>query len=123
MIIELTEKHDKKPVYVETAYITGMKRIKGDADEYEEEMLVLREDFDQLVKDIREMYISNKHAALISWLINRAFLITSGSRSKAKVCKTTMNNNRVILLNTLYNVNKEAFLKCFQGRLHNTLKD
>lgn len=37
MIIELTEKHDKKPVYVETAYITGMKRIKGDADEYEED--------------------------------------------------------------------------------------
>lgn len=37
MIIELTDKHDKEPVYVENMYISGMKRIHGDAEEYEKD--------------------------------------------------------------------------------------
>lgn len=87
-----------------------------DADEY----FLLREDFETLVKDIRRTYISDNYIGLMSWLIDRAFMVTPNIRRNTKTIVTTLNKNRPILLKTLYEVNKKAFLKCFSGNVGGT---
>lgn len=80
------------------------------ADNY----LLLRSDFDQLIEDIQQVYISNNYVGLMSWLINRAFTIGAGVKSKKNSTLTTQTDkNKAILLKTLYKVNPQALLKCF----------
>ena len=47
--------------------------------------LLLRSDFEELIEDIKRVYISKEYAGLYSWLINRAFQITSGVKSKSNI--------------------------------------
>lgn len=90
---------------------------KLDDEDESDEYLLLRSDFDDLINDIRQIYISKNYLGLMSWLIDRAFVITSGAKRKSSVTENTTNNNRAILLKTLYLVNKDAFLKCFSKNL------
>lgn len=89
---------------------------KLDDEDENDEYLLLRSDFEDLIDDIRQVYISKNYLGLMSWLIDRAFVITSGAKRKSSVTENTTNNNRAILLKTLYLVNKEAFLKCFSKK-------
>ncbi len=75
--------------------------------------LLLREDFDNLIEDIRSVYISKNYQGLMSWLINRAFIITSGVKSKRKEMDSVLNKNKPLLLKTLYTINNDVFLNCF----------
>ena len=77
------------------------------------EELLLRTDFEQLIKDIRNTYISGNYIGLMSWLINRAFLMTPQAKGKKIQNLSKLNKNKSLLLKTLYMVNKNAFLKCF----------
>lgn len=77
------------------------------------EFLLLREDFDELIKDIKAINISRNYLGLMSWLIDRAFIITNYVKQKNNA-KT--NKNRPLLLKTLYTVNPEQFLKCFTSK-------
>ena len=49
--------------------------------------LLLREDFEDLLTDIKQTYISKTYVGLMSWLIDRAFLITK----ETKVNKNLIN--------------------------------
>ena len=89
---------------------------KLDDEDENDEYLLLRSDFEDLIDDIRQVYISKNYLGLMSWLIDRAFVITSGAKRKSSVTENTTNNNRAILLKTLYLVNKEAFLRCFSKK-------
>lgn len=81
-----------------------------------EKSLILRADFDQLIEDIRQTTISSNYMGMMSWLINRAFCIGAGVRSKKNsTLSSTLNNNRSILLKTLYQVSPKVFLKCFKA--------
>lgn len=76
----------------------------------EEDYLLLRSDFDDLIKDIQTTYISNNYLDLMSWLINRAFNVNGRiNKSNSKI-----NKNRPLLLKTLYDINPKVFLKCFE---------
>ena len=87
-------------------------------EEYESgEEFLLRSDFDQLIKDIRNTYISGNYVGLMSWLINRAFLMTPEIKSNISTNKTKLNKNKSLLFKTLYLVNKDAFLKCFTQKV------
>lgn len=77
------------------------------------EFLLLRSDFDEMIQDIRELTISKKNVGLMSWLINRAFLISDSIIGNSEVLKTTLNKNKSLLLKTLYEVNPDALLSCF----------
>ena len=85
---------------------------KSDEKEYED-YLLLREDFDLLVQDIRQTYISNNYLGLMSWLIDRALKITPRVASKADVSKSQLHRNRSLLLKVLYEVSPSQFLQCF----------
>lgn len=78
-----------------------------------EEYFLLRSDFDDMIKDIRGLKLGKKYAGLMAWLINRAFKIGAGAKSKSNIMSSTVNKNKPILMKTLYEVNKETFMSCF----------
>ena len=64
----------------------------------DDEYFLLRNDFEDMIKDIRKIYMSKEYLGLMSWLIIRAFRLTPQSyQSFAKTYK-----NKAILLKTLY---------------------
>ncbi len=77
------------------------------------EYLLLREDFQEMVEDIRKLYISRNYLCLMSWLINRALCVSGAVRGRKATMQSTLSKNRSLLLKTLFVVNKRAFLKCF----------
>lgn len=83
------------------------------SDAKEEDYLLLRHDFEDLVSTLRTLNISNKYLGLMSWLIDRAFLITDGTIANLQKTKSTISKNRSLLLKVLYETNPDAFLSCF----------
>ena len=75
--------------------------------------LLLRSDFEELIKSIRSTNISGKYIGLMSWLIDRAFVITPDV-SRNKMLKTNLGTNKSLLLKVLYEVNPKCFLQCFK---------
>lgn len=82
-----------------------------------EDNLLMMEDFDELIEDIQKIYISNNYLPLMSYLINRAFLITPAIQSNKDNVNTSLNKNRAILLKTLYYISPEQLLQVFSGNL------
>ncbi len=75
----------------------------------DDEYFLLRNDFEDMIKDIRKIYMSKEYLGLMSWLIIRAFRLTPQAyQSFAKTYK-----NKAILLKTLYDVNPQCFLQVF----------
>lgn len=87
----------------------------------EEDYLLLREDFDQLIQDIKSTYISKSYLGLMSWLIDRAFCITAPARRNIKTSSSTLHKNKAVLLKTLYEVNKDNLLLCFSKNVKKVL--
>lgn len=79
-----------------------------------EDYNLFKSNFEDLIKDIRKIYISGNYVSLFSWLINRAFEITPTVQNKLH--HTEISKNRSLLLKTLYEVNPKAFLKCFEKK-------
>ena len=86
------------------------------SENQEEDYLLLRHDFEDLIQTLRALNISNKYLGLMSWLIDRAFLITDGTIANLQKTKSTINKNRSLLLKVLYETNPDAFLKCFVSK-------
>lgn len=82
-----------------------------------ESYLLLREDFEQLVEDIRRIALPSRYIGLFSWLLDRAFRMTPQLEQQTSGLKSKLNKNRAILLRVLYEVNPEALLKCFSKNL------
>lgn len=80
-----------------------------------EDYLLLRSDFDNLIDDIKKVYISNNYTGLMSWLIDRAFKISPRLSSRSTITKTVLNKNKALLIKVLYEINPVEFLKCFQN--------
>ena len=94
---------------------------KKDEEDIDGEYFVLREDFDEIIEDIKQTYISGNYAGLMSWLIDRALCITSDAKRHKDVLQSKTNNNRAILLKTLYGISPKVFLSCFTGNLGENL--
>ena len=80
-----------------------------ETDWYDGTNLLLMDNFEELIKDIRKTGISSNYTGLMHWLINRAFRIPE----QTKNCNSKVNANKPVLLKVLYEVNPEAFLSCF----------
>ena len=79
------------------------------ADDY----ILLRSDFNELIKDINKVYLSSTYKGLISWLIDRAFVISPNVNAKKSILQTNINTNKSLLLKVLYEINSKSFLECF----------
>lgn len=100
-----------------TKYSLDLMEYTLDESDDDETYLLLREDFDELIVDIREAVIPSKYVGLFSWLINRAFVITPGAKQNKGALKTTISKNKPLLLKVLYDANPEALLKCFSAKI------
>ena len=79
----------------------------------DDEYFLLRSDFDELIEDIRAIYISKEYLGLMSWLINRTFCITPNVQGRDDIIQSTLRKNKSILLKTLYAVNPNNLLEIF----------
>lgn len=110
---ELDEHKRKSKKVEELIQNYSLDLFNYNTDEDDENYILLRSDFDQLIEDIRQVYISRNYLGLMSWLIDRAFLITPNIKSNNKNIKTTINMNKSILFKVLYDINSKALLQCF----------
>lgn len=85
--------------------------------EQDNEYLLLRSDFEELVRNIRGVNISKNYISLMSWLIDRAFMITPSMAQNNKMLKTNLSANKSLLLKVLYEVNPKCFLSCFNKKM------
>lgn len=88
-----------------------------DSEHAKENNLLLRNDFDKLIEDIRTIYISRNYKGLMSYLLNRAFNITPGTQRNKNYTDSKTNNNRAILVRVLYEINPKVFLECFSNNV------
>ena len=91
-------------------YNTSGENISDRCDDY----LLLRKDFEDMVSSIRKVYLSDSYIGLMSWLIDRAFLITCNVNRNRQL-KKQLDMNRSLLLKVLYQVNSENLLKIFSN--------
>lgn len=75
----------------------------------EDEYLLLRSDFDEMIEDIKRVHMSKQYLSLMSWLVQRAFLLTP----QAYNSHSQTHRNKSILLKTLYEVNPSCLLQVF----------
>ncbi len=115
--IESTRRKCKKVEDLINKYRLNLFNSFEEQDNY----ILLRDDFDKLIEDIRKVYLSKSYLGLASWLIDRAFCITN----YAKMCanretnKTNsgLGNNRSLLLKVLYKVSPNSVLAVFGNNL------
>lgn len=94
---------------------------KNNDDEYDL-YLLLKSDFRYLEKKIKTLIKENKTQErfsefIFSWLIDRAFLISGRSRAHSNQIEAVTKKNKSLLLKVLYDVDKDALLKCFSKKI------
>jgi hypothetical protein len=107
------QKNRKVEEFIEKYSIDLFNYNTNNEEDVDNEYLLLSDDFDDMVTDIQSMYISSNYLSLFSWLIDRAFLITSrviANKESIGIIK----KNKSLLLKTLYAINKKNFLECFK---------
>lgn len=78
------------------------------------EWLLIRSDYEDLLEDIRRISMPNKYIGLMSWLINRCFMMTPATIHNKDKIQSKLNKNRPLLLKVLYDLNPDLLLKCFK---------
>ena len=87
-------------------------------EERREKHLLLRDDFDQLIEDLKSTtHISKNYKGFMCWLLDRAFIITPQSKGNKNSLKSRFYKNRVALLRVLYELNSECLLDCFSKNI------
>lgn len=88
-----------------------------DDNENSDNYLLLRDDFDQLISDLRQIAFNKNTIGLMSYLIDHAFLIKTETRYKKKQFGDNLYKNKSLLLKVLYELNPELLLKCFSKNI------
>lgn len=88
------------------------------SDENDDTYWLLNDDFDEMINDIRQTYISKNYIGLMSWLISRTFSIPISVNGELVKETSGLSHNRSLLLKTLYTVNPKEFLRCFSKNMH-----
>lgn len=87
--------------------------IKDDREGYG----LLEKSFDELLEKINGLHIPKDCIGLMAWLLNRALYITEGAKKSKTTTSSVTSQRRPLLMKVLYNLNKDCFLRCFQGNL------
>jgi hypothetical protein len=113
--LSIHRKTCKKVEELITKYSFDLSKYYESEDRFtkRESYLLLQSNFNELIHDIQQINLSKNYLGLMSWLIDRAFLIIPQTRGKTDKIKTTISKNKAILLKTLYEVNSGNLLKCF----------
>ena len=82
-------------------------------DEYRIYREIIEVDFEELLNDIKTIYISKNYLGLMSWLIDRAFCISPSIKQNKVLLKNVTNKNKPLLIKILYDINSKNLLQCF----------
>jgi hypothetical protein len=93
-----------------SAFSLQLEKSRGDD---EESYLLLRSDFDDLIRSIQTTYISKNYLGLMSWLLDRAFTISPEIKRNKKEIRSKLRMNKSVLVKALYQTNSANLLKCF----------
>ena len=96
----------------------GLKLQQYVVDDTRDE-LILRDDFDNMINSIRQIYISKDYLGLFSWLIDRAFHLVTNVDNKHIKTRARTEKNKALLLKTLYTINRANLLKIFEKNVRN----
>ena len=92
----------------------SLKVYEERSKEQDVDYLLLRSDYEQLVNDLRKTNFSKNSVGLMSWLIDRAFMITPAIKRNKNTSESNLNKNRSLLIKILYDINKNVLLSCFK---------
>ena len=109
------EKNRKTCRRVEDLISAFSLQLEKSRDDDEEGYLLLRSDFDDLIKSIQTTYISKNYLGLMSWLIDRAFVISPDVKRNQREIRSKLKMNKSILIKALYQTNSANLLKCFSN--------
>ena len=76
-----------------------------------DDYILLRSDFDKMLNDISKINISKNYLGMMSWLVDRCFIITPYIKNKESKLKTTIQKNKSLLIKVLYDINKTNLFK------------
>lgn len=82
-----------------------------------EDYLLLKTDFYQLIESIRRSSISKNYKGFVFWLLNRTFSISPRLKANQYNIRSAIKKNRSIMIKTLYCVNKKVFMECFSKKV------
>ena len=95
-------------------YSIKLNEVNTSEDASYEDYILLKDDYEEMIEDIRKISLSKNSVGVISWLINRAFMVTPEINKNSGVINTKLHKNRSLLLKTLYDVSPKVFLSCFK---------
>lgn len=109
--IEKNRKTCKKVEEIIETYISKLSSsyINQNDDSY----FLLKMDFDNMIEDIKKIYISKNYIGLFSWLLDRAFCLSLAQKQNQYKLKSTIKRRRSVLIKALYDINSANLLKCF----------
>lgn len=112
--LEKNRKTCKKVEEVIETYIS--KSVNNFSDNNNDDaFLLLKVDFDNMIKDISTIYVSKTYLGLFSWLIDRAFCLSIAQKQNQYKLKSTIKKRRSVLIKALYDINKDNLLRCFSN--------
>jgi len=91
---------------------------KSNQEENDDEYFLMRSDFDDLIEDIKTIYISDSYLGMMSWLVDRAFVITGNMKRNINTVERKTNENKSILIKILYDINSKNLLKIFSKNIY-----
>lgn len=91
------------------------KDKRNNKEKDDTDYLLLRSDYEDLLKSIRNIALPDKYIGLMSWLINRCFIMTPGTIRNRDRIQSKLGKNRPLLLKVLYDLNPKIFKKCFRN--------
>lgn len=110
--------NDKRPAKKAEEFIQKysikLNEYNQNSERSYEDYLLLRADYDELIEDLRRLTLSKNSVAIVSWLINRAFMVTPQLNNNIGVMHSKLNKNKSLLLKTLYDVNPKVLMMCFK---------
>lgn len=112
--ISVNKRKNKKIESLIQKYSIDLYKYNMDVNN-EEEYLLLENDLENLIEDIRQIYISNNYLGLMSYLIDKTLLISAGFKRNKSNMTSKFYKNRSLLLKVLYTLNKSQFLQCFRA--------
>ena len=87
----------------------------SDEDVSSADYLLLRSDYNDLIDSLRRVTLSKNYLGLMSWLLNRALIVTPEMKSNRGSLTTKLGKNRPLLLKILYDMSPTNFKKCFKS--------
>lgn len=97
-------------------YSIDLYKYNININDEDDDYVLLQNDLEDLIEDIRKIHIGNNYLGLMSYIIDRSLLITDGVRNNKKKLSTKLFKNRSLLLKVLYDVSKPQLLQCFRAK-------